>query len=95
MRALNDSLLTNLLPPDTIKSDKTNQLILNEICKQIVEQNYPKARQKSISLIVDGGTVNHTKWLAIGCLFRTNDNVNFQVLDILIFEKTTSAKIKI
>ena len=94
MRALNDSLLADLLPPDTIKSDKTNQLILNEICKQIVEQNYQKARQKSISLIMDGGTVNHTKWLAIGYLFRTTDNVNFQVLDILVFEKTTSAKIK-
>lgn len=94
MRALNDSLLTDLLQPDTIKSDKTNQLILNEICKQIVEQNYQKARQKSISLIMDGRTVNHTKWLAIGYLFRTSDNVNFQVLDILVFEKTTSAKIK-
>ena len=34
MRAPSGALLTSLLPLDIIKSDKANQLILNEICEQ-------------------------------------------------------------
>lgn len=94
MAALSDCLLTDLLPPSTLKSAKTNQNILNDMCQQIVDFNYLKAREKSVSLILDGGTVNHTKWLAVGFMHRTLENNKFQVLDVRVFEKTTSNDIK-
>ena len=56
--------------------------------------NYSKAQGKSVSLILDGGTVNHTKWLAIGFLYRTLEMVKFQVLDVKVFSKATSDDIK-
>lgn len=79
MRAPSDALLTSLLPPDTIKSDKANQL---------------KISKKSISLIMDGGTVNHTKWLVVGFSFGKNEEINFQILETFVFEKAKAENIK-
>lgn len=94
MAALCDKFLIDLLPPLTLKSDKTNQKILDEICEQIVNMNYSKSHGKSVSLVLDGGTVNHTKWLAIGFLYRTLEMVKFQILDVKVFCKATADDIK-
>lgn len=94
MAALNDNFFNDLLPPSTLMSPKTNQKILDEMCEQIVHLNYSMAKSKSVSLILDGGTVNHTKWLAIGFLHRTLEIVKFQVLDVKVFDRATSSDIR-
>lgn len=92
--AISDDLVLRLLLLNTLKSDKTNRCISNEICQQIININYKKTSKKSIFFIMDWWTVNHAKCLAVGYLFRAIDEVNFQVLGILVFEKATSEKNK-
>lgn len=94
MRALNDDLILDLLPPESLFSEKTNQRILNEMCNQIIDINYSNTSKRPISLIMDGGTVNHIKWLAVGYFYRTLNEAKFQVLDIFVFETATAVKIK-
>ena len=85
MSALYNKFLIDLLLPLTLKSDKTNQKILDEIWEQIVSMTYSKSQGKSVSLILDSGTINHTKWLTIGLLYRTLEKAKFQVLDVKVF----------
>lgn len=58
MEAHNNSYLCDLLPPSTLKSARTNQKILDEMCNQIININYTKNQSKTISLILDGYTIN-------------------------------------
>lgn len=77
MRALNDKLFTSVLDPKIIQSYITNQRILDAMASQIIVQNYQKTINQSISLIFDGGTVTHIKWIAIGFNFRRNEQSKF------------------
>lgn len=95
MRAITDEAFKEIFPHDVIYSDKTNKQIIDSMADQIIENNYRKTTEKNISLIMDGGTVMHTKWLAIGYNYETSQGNKFQILDCVVFEKATSANIKI
>ena len=78
MASFNDKLIKDLLPPNSLKSDKTNQRIIDEMSSQIITLNYAKIQ----------------KWLAVGFLYRTDEDIKFQVLDVNVFEKVTIKLIK-
>ena len=85
MLALDDTLLSDLLSKDCLQSRTTYQKIMNEMCSQIIENNYSKTHNKNVSVLLDGGTVFHTKWLAVGALCRDNYSLSYHVLDIQVF----------
>ena len=41
-------------------------------------------------MIINGGTILHTKWLAFGFLYRAEEDIKFQVLDVNVLEKATA-----
>ena len=95
MSAFNDPLFTSLFQEETIFSDKTNQKIINSMADQIIESNYGLAVNKKISLVLDGGTILKSKWIAFGYLHHTNIGLKFQVLDVELFDqKCTSDNIR-
>ncbi len=94
MEALEDPLIINLLPDNSLMSRKTNQNIIDQMSSQIIELNYEQTSSKKISLILDGGTLLHQKWLAIGFLYRTDFGIKFNILDVQLFDKATSEAIK-
>ena len=69
MVALKYAFFSDFLPPKTSKLPKTNQKILDEMCDQFFCFNFQRTRWKTVSLILDGGTVNHTKWFAVFFFF--------------------------
>ena len=94
MSAFEDPLITDLFPEDQLMSRKTGQKNINQMSSQIIQMNYKQASHKKISLIIDGGTVLHQKWLAIGFLFRTQFGIRFNILDLQLFDQATSEIIK-
>lgn len=94
MNALEDPLVACLFPPGTIQSAKTNQRISDSMCSQILDQNFSKAQNKTISLIIDGGTISHIKWLAIGFQHKANNETKFQLLDVRVFENAKAEYIR-
>lgn len=67
---------------------------MDAICEQIIKQNYNSMNDPNVSLILDGGTVFHTKWLGIGKLARNNFEMIYQFLDVLVFAKSTTSAIR-
>ena len=95
MLALDDVLMKDLIrDEDCLQSRITNQNIMNEMASQIIELNYRKTGSKTVSLLLDGGTVFHTKWLAVGALLRNDFGISFNVLDVIVFNKSTASAIR-
>ena len=61
---------------------------------QIIELNYEQTTNKKNSLILEGGTLLHQKWLAIGFFYRTYFGIKFNILDALLFDNATSEAMK-
>ena len=92
MNSIEDPIFKNFFQQGVIWSDKTNQEIMNSMCDQIIERNFAKTREKTIALIMDGGTILHTKWIAIGFMYKTINEIKYNILDCKIFEKKCTAK---
>lgn len=78
----------------SIQSAKTNQRISDSMYSQITGQKSSKAQNKMISLIIDGRTASHFKWLVIGFQHKANNQIKFQLIDFRVFENAKAECIR-
>lgn len=65
-----------------------------QFANKIIKQNYNSINECNESLILDGGTEFYMKRLAIGKLARNNFEMIYQVLDALVFTRSTASAIR-
>lgn len=85
INALNDPLFHNDIGDKILKSSKVNREMSNQMPSKILELSFKKIRGQYISLILDGETKSHIKWLTIGFMYRKKEHISFQLLDDQVF----------
>lgn len=91
--------------PEAVCDRKTMASFQKEISAQILQKSVERLHDHVISICIDGGTVLHTKWIAVASLSNSGSNIRFQLLDIIsidisctienIIQKVTELKEKL
>ena len=81
--------------PESIKCPETMRKIMHCIADQILETNINLLANEKVSLIADGGTVNKTKWYAIGSTkIIYDDSSDIALFDVVVSQGDTTDDIK-
>ena len=86
-----DSPLFKRLIRFEIPSDKTMALILNSISEQILKINMKRFSNQFLSIVADGGTIIHHKWLALGTLFQIGGHLEYNILDVYVVDQSMTS----
>ena len=74
-----------------IPSEKILSKLQHSIANQILKIHKQRFKNKFISLTLDGGTVIHYKWLAIGVTYKCGSTIEVDLLDVVICEEKVTA----
>ena len=82
--------------PEAIGCPKTMRNIMHCVADQILEANIDLLANEKVALVADGGTVNKTKWYAIGSTRKTSNDSSSDIalFDVIISQGDSTDDIK-
>ena len=90
IRAIKSSLFENFTNIK-LPCEKVLQEMSYEISQKILLMHYNRLRNTYFSITIDGGTVIHMKWVAIGALYASGSQIEYDILDVWAVERRLTA----
>ena len=78
--------------PEAIACRQTMSIYQKEIGQQMLEQSYAQLHDKIISIALDGGTVIHSKWIAVVGFCHNEGKIGLKLLDIILMNESCTTE---